>query len=56
MGNYTILVRDGNGCLSSIQDTVIVEPESINIKMDIADNTCKASTTIVETTGGYGEY
>lgn len=55
-GDYNIVVKDSNGCLSVPQLASITEPEPIKLVFDITDNTCKAIIDISSTTGGSGGY
>ncbi len=54
-GNYTVMVRDANGCLSATQTVNIFEPDELTLSLQGFDVSCNGSTNgriIATSTGG----
>ncbi|MCT4587964.1 MAG: PKD domain-containing protein [Carboxylicivirga sp.] len=57
-GTYSVQVRDGNGCLSSIEDFTVVEPDAVDFTYVITPTSCDGTNGEIDITptGGSGTY
>lgn len=58
-GSYQVVVRDNNGCKSSVQNVTITEPDQITYTLDTASASCDnsdAHITFSNAQGGNGVY
>jgi hypothetical protein len=58
-GNYTVLIKDANNCVSSAQTVSITEPSRLNASLSATNATCYSATTgfiTVNASGGTAPY